>query len=131
MKVLLFAGLLILIVVVQRTFYFGRRLAGRSSFTSKIQNKKTHKWFARITLWVMIIAVLLIEAWIRFTPHQAKKDWVFYTHLSGAVVFLTCLVMLLTRFNGNRSKQHKGIAYISLVAFIVIVATAIPMILRI
>ena len=90
---------------------------------------RAHRLYAWWLFGTTLSFVLLIEG-KRVYFGGIKRDWLFFTHVPFAVLFLSIMALIVFRFNGQRSPMHPLLGYLCAGFFVPTVLTGVPMILR-
>jgi hypothetical protein len=125
-KILLFSVLVILTVYMARQIHLGIMVAKRKRwFVGK------HRRSGRMFFLLMILTFSAIEIGVRLNGGVEHVDMLFRIHVAVSTLFILSLMLLNWFFTGlNRRRMHKKIAYLSLILFLGMIGTAIPIILR-
>ena len=89
-----------------------------------------HQWYARFLLMFTIIFIVFIEMGVRTRGGIVSGDPLFWIHLVCASTFLILLVLMNFFFSGEQSIHHALLGYITATAFGGMIATGIPLLLR-
>ena len=90
---------------------------------------RTHRLYAWWLFGTTLAFILLIEG-KRMYCGGIQRDWLFFTHVPFAVLFLLVMAQIVFRFNGQRSPMHPLLGYLCAGLFVPTVLTGVPMILR-
>ena len=126
LKIFLTAVIFFINWLMKETVFLGRKFAKEKYPYLRAR----HKRFARIILWTIVIAVIVVEVMIRLKGGVKNYDFLLIFHISVAVIYLLLLILLNSKFSGEKSPRHKYIAYTCLVFFFVTIMTAVPIIWR-
>jgi hypothetical protein len=125
-KILLLTTLCILAIGMARQVYLGIDIAKRERRLIRMHRRSGRKYFV-----VTIVAVTFIESSVGLNGGAEHVDMLFRIHIVVSVLFVVCLALLNWFFTGlNHRRMHKKIAYLSIVLFLVMIGTAVPIIQR-
>lgn len=122
--------LLILIVLLGMAFsYINLVRLGISSVGASREVFEAHRWYARLTLFLTAFFVACVELGVRMKGGALHDAW-FYLHILGAGTFLLLVLVLnLPWFDGLHSSWHGIAGKTSILPFVVMLVTGIPMLL--
>lgn len=123
-KIIIFT-LLSLTVITMGFLIFSGRKATRS-----LPSPTAHKWGARILLIITLILVGVIEIGVHTRKELQHLDGLFFVHLLFAIPFFFLIIIVNLWLTGEKSPFHGMWAYALLVLFIGMIATGIPLVLR-
>ncbi len=89
-----------------------------------------HQWYARFLLVFTIAFIVFIEIGVRTRGGIVSADPLFWIHIVCASIFLILLILMNFFFSGEQSAHHALLAYIAAGTFGGMVATGIPLLLR-
>ena len=123
-KLALLVGVLVMAYKYFATISSGQALRKTGVFGDPTRHKRS----ARSVIVVMWIVVVALEASLRCVNRPVAHGILFWIHLPCAAVFLGCLHLMYSRFNGQTApSSHRTLAATSLVIFGAMLATGLAL----
>jgi hypothetical protein len=127
LRTIVLAGLAAIALLVIRLVISGRRNRGTRTPVLVAQHKKTARWLLGFT-GTLVVSIEAIRI-LTHGPHP--KDAFFLVHLFFAIGFSVGILLLNSRwFNGEKSKLHWLIAYLTATLSAGMIATGFLLIFR-
>jgi peptidoglycan/LPS O-acetylase OafA/YrhL len=71
----------------------------------------SHKKWAWFTFWLMLVAIVVVEIYVRFNGGHLGSQTIFYIHLPIASLFLIGMGWQLKKTGSINPRRHKFIGY--------------------
>ncbi|MES2930341.1 MAG: hypothetical protein V4665_00965 [Patescibacteria group bacterium] len=134
LKIALYIVIAVFIWLQVATIRLGRKFSQSKYTPDSTKTYYAHKKAGKRLFWLILIILFGLEAFVRLKGGASVIDRLLVIHIGLSFVYLVLLGLLNWPLSGKgnqkRKKRHKIVAYISLIFFLGMIATAIPIIYR-